>query len=160
MNLWNSFEEFLPVIFTFLCVLIPLFIVLSQAFASRETNEKAASNTNSVIDSAFEMYQKNARIPEGTIPYTPSRLEWLAVEMNARHRVELSEQSGYSMSFVPLEDRNTLAISVEYFPHVDQEVLDNAVNTSKKIISLTAETRGWSSWLQVRERFKKLPALK
>jgi hypothetical protein len=49
---------------------------------------------------------------EGNRPYTPTRLEWLAVELNAQLRGDLSESIGYLMQFVPIGNANTIMINV------------------------------------------------
>ena len=43
---------------------------------------------------------------EGQKPYTPTRLEWLAVELNARSSVRLTADNHYMLTFgtLPLED--------------------------------------------------------
>jgi len=89
---------------------------------------------------------------EGEKPYTPTRLEWLAVHLNAGLRVPLSQSSGYSLDFVALPHQNTILIYVTYLPSADRRLIKLSVTSARKMISIDAKARGWSSWLKVEER--------
>jgi hypothetical protein len=89
---------------------------------------------------------------EGNRPYTPTRLEWIAVELNAELRVDLSESTGYSMQFVPIGNADTIVIWVLYLPSVNREVMNMAIDSAKKIMATRTKSHGWSSWLKVTER--------
>ena len=88
---------------------------------------------------------------EGSKPYTPSRLEWLAVELNANLRVSMSVNNGYLMSFVPIEKEDTILIYVRYLPNVNREVMNISINGAREVISIKTKQYGWNSWLKVRE---------
>jgi hypothetical protein len=85
------------------------------------------------------------RLPtlEGNKPYTPTRLEWFAVNLNASLRVDLSMSTGYGMQFIPLSRTN--------LPSVNLEIMNTPIETAKQVISIEAKSRGWSSWLKVTE---------
>jgi hypothetical protein len=87
------------------------------------------------------------------MPYTPSRLEWLAVALSARGRVELSTTTGYSIDFVPIENENTILIFVTYVPSiVEREIMNTQIEGARQAIAIESKSRGWSSWLKVREK--------
>jgi hypothetical protein len=96
-------------------------------------------------------FAQNRVLHEGLQPYVPSRLEWLALEMNSTMRVDLSESNGFAMDFVESEE-DTILIYVTYLPGVRREVMNRSVETAKKIIRRESDVRGWSSWLKVQER--------
>ena len=89
---------------------------------------------------------------EGWKPYTPTRLQWFAVELNAGLRVDLSSESGYSMDFIPIEKEDRILIYVKYLPNVNREVMNMAINTAREVISIKAKSYEWSSWLKVKEQ--------
>lgn len=91
---------------------------------------------------------------EGWKPYTPSRLQWLALELNAALRVRLSEESGYSMDFVPIENEDAILIYVRYLPSVNREVMNISINSARDVILIKVESYGWTSWLKVKEDIK------
>jgi hypothetical protein len=91
---------------------------------------------------------------QGSKNYSPSRLEWLAVEFNSRLRVPLSEETGYSLEFVPLERQDTLLIAVSYLPGVNRAVMNLAISNARDLIAMKAKYHGWSNWLKVREDVK------
>ena len=89
---------------------------------------------------------------EGNRPYTPTRLEWLAVELNAQLRVDLSESTGYMMQFIPVGNADTIMIYVTYLPSVNRDAMNITINNAKEVMAIETRSRGWSSWLKVTER--------
>lgn len=100
--------------------------------------------------------KKNAQY-EGTKPYTPTRLEWIAVELNSGFRTDLTPESGFSLTFVPLHNQNTILIYVRYLPTVNREIMNSAISTARELIDIKADYYGWRSWLKVREDIKMSP---
>ena len=88
---------------------------------------------------------------EGVKPYTPSRLEWLAVELNANLRVSMSVNNGYLMSFIPIKKEDAILIYVRHLPNVNREVMNISINSAREVISIKTKQYGWNSWLKVRE---------
>jgi hypothetical protein len=89
---------------------------------------------------------------EGALPYRPSRLEWLAVNLSAELRVPLSVDNGFSMNFVPMVNENTILIYVRYIPSVvNREVMNLAIDGARKVISMISKSHDWDSWLIVKE---------
>ena len=86
---------------------------------------------------------------EGYKEYTPSRLEWLAVEMNANHRVTLMVEN-YLMNFVPLENSDSILIYVRYLRNVNRQTMNMSIDSARKVIDMLAKHRGWH-WLNVKE---------
>jgi hypothetical protein len=118
---------------------------------SRRSIRRIASAAAFVAFILCIVAQAQRSIPEGAKPYAPARLEWLAVDLNGRLHVALSESTGYSMEFVPLTAVDTLVIYVRYLPSVNREVMNISIDTARKIIALSAKSHGWSSWLKVKE---------
>jgi hypothetical protein len=90
--------------------------------------------------------------PEGAKPYTPTRLEWLAVELNARMREDFGPDRDYALSFVADSKHDTIVILASYLPSVNREAMRVTINYARKAVSLLSDYRGWSSWLKVREQ--------
>lgn len=93
---------------------------------------------------------------EGMKPYTPTRLEWFALELNANYRTEMNDLEGYMLSFVPLEKENTILIYVGYNKQTRRELMNRGIDNARKIIEKAARNRGWNSWLKVREEVELL----
>lgn len=87
----------------------------------------------------------------GNQPYAPTRLEWLAVELNAELRVDLSEENGFALAFVPIGKEDTIVIYVRHLPSVNRKIMNMSIDTARKVIAVKAKYYGWSSWLKVRE---------
>jgi hypothetical protein len=90
---------------------------------------------------------------EGSKPYTPTRLEWLAVEMNSVMRVSLLEKD-YSLDFLPNDKEDTILIYVRYLPSVNREAVNMQIDTARKMIEIYAKSHRWSSWLKIQEDVK------
>lgn len=91
---------------------------------------------------------------EGAKPYTPTRLQWLAVKLNAELGRQFS-QDGFQMLFVPKEAENTIVILVNYFKgSVRPGQIEAEVKHAKKVIELTAQARKWDKWLKIKQLVK------
>ena len=91
---------------------------------------------------------------EGSKPYMPTRLEWLAVELNATHSTELTQVPGYSLHFVADHPRDTILIYARYIRSADPEIVNSAVAGARELVKITAEGYRWDNWLKVREHIK------
>jgi hypothetical protein len=85
----------------------------------------------------------------GDKPYTPTRLEWLEVTLNAEYSAGLSDDQ-YTVGFIAEADGRTIRLFVSYDPKVDRELLNHVVDTAKGTIMDTARGLKWD-WVQVKE---------
>jgi len=60
------------------------------------------ANTIAICLAVGALAQEGNLIPGGAKPYTPSRLEWFAVELNAGYREPLTGGNRFSMDLVPV----------------------------------------------------------
>ncbi len=88
---------------------------------------------------------------EGWKPYTPTRLEWLAVDLNATRGVRLTLEEGFAVRFDPIEKEDCILISVLHFPTVNRKAMNTEIEWSRKIILTTAKRYGWDKWLKIKE---------
>ena len=96
----------------------------------------------------------------GAMPYIPSRLEWLSVDLTASIGSDYAENHRYSVGFFGDEKKDTLVIAVVRGPNMtltDRQCLDVELQSARKIISANAESLGWSSWLNVEVEESDLP---
>lgn len=87
----------------------------------------------------------------GLQPYTPTRIEWLALTLNDALQRELNLHSQYSMSIIAA-DHETLLIFVRYLPDVDRELMNMAIENAKEVIMIHAKSYGWGKWVKTKER--------
>ena len=99
-------------------------------------------------------YEHSQSIPEGMKDYIPTRLEWLAVELNAMYRTDMHDVEGYLLSFIPLEKENTILIFVRYSQRTNREAMNLGIDTARKVIEINAKSRGWNSWLKIKEKIE------
>jgi hypothetical protein len=91
------------------------------------------------------------QIPEGMKPYVPSRLEWLAVELNAMYRIDLVEAEGFSVTYIALDAQDTILIYVRYSRKTVREAMNLGIDNARKLVEMATKSRGWDSWVKVRE---------
>jgi len=92
----------------------------------------------------------------GRTPYTPTKIEWLAVTMRARLRQDASIGSPYSLDIISV-DHETLLIVVRYHPTMNREIMSETIDTAREVIMSTAKSYGWDNWVKIRERVEMYP---
>jgi hypothetical protein len=88
---------------------------------------------------------------EGDKPYTPTRREWIEMELNANWHPDLTADK-FNMVFVsPKNEVDTIVIFVNYLPTVERQIMKERIEAVKKAIATETKYRGWS-WLKIREQ--------
>ena len=87
----------------------------------------------------------------GLQPYTPNRIEWLALLCNNQLRQDASVDIPFSINIVQ-RDHETLLILVRYQPNVNREIMNASIDTARQVIMITAKSYGWDKWLKIKER--------
>ena len=89
---------------------------------------------------------------EGIEPYTPTRLEWLALELGSDGGAQPSTSSDFSLDFIPDHVQDSILIVAQYMPTVDHDVMRISIDSARRIIAIKAKSYNWDSWLGVNER--------
>lgn len=89
----------------------------------------------------------------GLQPYTPNRIEWLALLLQAQLRQDATVDSPFSLNVVN-SDHETILIFVRYQPNADREIMNMAVDTAREVTQITTKSYGWSSWVKIKERIE------
>jgi len=112
-----------------------------------------------VAVSGWGFVQRNAtafaetRTKPGLEPYTPTRMEWLILDLQANGRHEMTALDAYGLNFVS-PDNETVVIFVRYSPKVSREAMNIGVDTARRLVESTAKGYGWQSWVKTREDIK------
>lgn len=88
----------------------------------------------------------------GATPYTPSRGEWLSLELNVRQVLAEAPSiaNEVSVRYQYNDERpNTLHIQVFYDANVSPLELQNQVNDAKQQAIGLARTKDWDHWLKL-----------
>lgn len=105
-----------------------------------------------VCSIAVAVWAQSAPKMEGSEPYTPTKLEWLALRLNANHRTNLLDTDDeFMLIFVPIHKTDTIRILVYYDPEADRKVMNMTVDAARKAIDIIAEGKGWDGWVQIKE---------
>jgi hypothetical protein len=131
---------------------------------SRQARMKACVNGECKIERNEGEIRNNrteqqTRSQPGLTPYTPTKIEWLALTMRASLRQEASTGSPYSLDIIPV-DHETLLIAVRYRPTMSREILSETIDTARDIIRRTATSYGWDNWVKIRESVEMYPPTK
>ena len=87
----------------------------------------------------------------GLQPYTPVRIEWLALVCQTELRQSRTVDSPFSLDIIA-SDHETILIYVSYSPNVNREEMNKWIDTARKVVMMTAEGYGWDKWVKIRER--------
>lgn len=93
---------------------------------------------------------QSIKFKPGLQPYTPNRIEWLALLCNDQLRQDASVDFPFSLSIVQ-SDHETLLVFVRYQPNVNREIMNASIDTARKVIMITAKSYGWDKWLKIKE---------
>ena len=95
----------------------------------------------------------------GLTPYTPTKIEWLALDVRSQLQQNVSADSLFSLSVVHV-DHETLLIVVRYPLTVNREMMSSAVDAARRVIMTTAKSYGWENWVKIREQVEMSPSKK
>ena len=84
---------------------------------------------------------------DGDTPYTPTRLEWLAVELN----INPSPFPGAIVSYIPSRNNTLVLYVLVTSSKMTPALLNQGVNMQKNFILDSAKRRGWDAWLKIKE---------
>lgn len=87
-------------------------------------------------------------VQPGMAPYTPTRLEWLALDLEASYHEDFARDSNYSLHYLP-KPPNTVLIFVHYKSDTSAESVNHAIDSAKEVVYQDAASHGWRSWVKV-----------
>ena len=106
-----------------------------------------------VASAALHSHAAPGLTEAGMIPYTPSRVEWLALDLEASYHQDFGRDSDYSLHYLP-KPPNTILVFVHYKSETSVETVDKAIDTAKQLVNQDASAHRWSSWVKVEVRRK------
>jgi hypothetical protein len=95
----------------------------------------------------------------GLTPYSPTKIEWLALDVRSQLQQNASADSPFFLSVVHV-DHETLLISVRYLTTVNREMMNSTIDSARKVIMSTAKSYGWDNWVKIREQVEMSPSKK
>lgn len=85
----------------------------------------------------------------GDALYTPTKLEWAALELQANYgQTNWTSESEVMMNFAPLADGRTVLCLLQYTPDVPAEEVKTDRDVEERVFEIYANSRGWS-WLRL-----------
>ena len=85
---------------------------------------------------------------EGNHPYTPTRLQWLTLELNAIYSVR-TPNPPFDLHISCGDIENTLLIHVAFSPDTDIEGIKQYVENIKSDALHKAKQLNWESWFNI-----------
>ena len=86
----------------------------------------------------------------GSEPFTPTRMDWLIVNLQACCRHDGLSVDGFDLQLTNPEPE-TVLIYVSYLPNVNRAAMNLTIDSVKKVVDIKAKSYGWQSWVKVRE---------
>ncbi len=93
----------------------------------------------------------NENISGGAEAYTPTRIEWLCVELNSLGFFQWrTEEIGLNAMFVPKTgDSDTVLVKFTFTENVDEDTKNAIIRMAEDVIKHYACNRGWDKWLKM-----------
>ncbi|MDE0397685.1 MAG: hypothetical protein OXL96_07785 [Candidatus Poribacteria bacterium] len=91
---------------------------------------------------------------EGQQTYTPTRLEWLALELNAENQISTPFLDGLLLTYIAYPKDNTICIGINYPPNVQRERVDEVREVARETVMKRAKRYNWDSWLKIEEKIQ------
>jgi len=92
--------------------------------------------------------RSNPPVQPGMMPYTPTRLEWLTVDLEASYHQDFGRDTPYSLHYLP-KAPNTVLIFVHHTSETPAGALETAIDAAKQQVNQDASSHGWSSWVKI-----------
>ncbi|RKU12641.1 hypothetical protein C6501_10865 [Candidatus Poribacteria bacterium] len=86
----------------------------------------------------------------GLEKHTPTRLDWLAVILNAQFGYDNVASDRFTLSYLPGVDGKSLSVIVKHFADADKKRMEERIDLAKKAVSAVSEMYDWDSWLEVK----------
>ena len=83
----------------------------------------------------------------GLMPYTPTRIEWLALDLEASYHQDFGHDSGVSLHYLA-KPPNTVLVFIHYTSEASAEAVDNAIETAKQLVKQDGASHNWS-WVKI-----------
>lgn len=88
----------------------------------------------------------------GNQRYRPTRIEWLAVELQAKLGTKNLAYDRFTLSIAKsLTVPDTLVVNVRYLPDVDPRIMYMAVQYAKNATTMIVAFHGWHNWVKITE---------
>lgn len=89
-----------------------------------------------------------APVPAALQPYTPTRLEWLALELNASFRLGDYARDGYRLDYVAIKPDRIVA-QVQHLPSAAPEALAYVATAGANCAALVTSQHGWRDSIRI-----------
>jgi len=120
-------------------------------------------------------FAKEQQMPDqpGLTPYTPTKIEWLALTVNSQLQYEHHSNDPYEL-YVAQADHDTLQIFIQYqpavyprvrageprpFPGGDPKIMKSKIKAVRETIMTAAKRYGWDTWVKIQEPIESPPLL-
>jgi hypothetical protein len=104
----------------------------------------------SIVAIATSVRAMQTKTSPGMLPYSPTRLEWLELDLQACFRTEdnINPEASYAVNYYAKEP-DTIVVLVQYSDHTSAKIVETAVEHAKRVAEKEVAGFGWSSWAKV-----------
>ncbi len=90
----------------------------------------------------------------GDTPYTPTKLEWAALDLQASYGTAWSREDPVAKAYVAANDGKTVRCILQYLPSIPAQDVKAAREVAQVLFDRYAAGRGWN-WLRI--QFEEMP---
>jgi len=92
----------------------------------------------------------------GDAAYAPTKLEWVALELQATYGTTWTSENPVAVAFSPLNDGKTVLCLLQYTPAVSAGTLQTSRAVEQTVFERYVQKRGWF-WLRLQFQEQMLP---
>jgi hypothetical protein len=93
----------------------------------------------------------------GDAPYTPTKLEWAALEMQANFASTWTTENPVAIAYMAADDGTTIRCLLQYTSNVSAQLVKTSREAAQLVFDRYAARRGWA-WLRLRFEEQILPS--
>jgi len=114
-----------------------------------------------LVCSVRAMHARTDSRAPGMLPYSPTRLEWLELELQANYREEddTDPDTYHTLDFTTTAP-DTVVVLVQYSNRTSAIIVDRMVEHGKRLAKKEVASYGWSSWVKIEVRRELIEAPK
>ena len=100
----------------------------------------------------------NLQSSPGMLPYSPTRLDWLELDLQANYREadDSDPEKYHTLDFVA-KPPDTIVVFVQYSNQTSAKTVDKMVEHGRSLAERVITCYGWSSWAEIEVQKKLTP---
>lgn len=101
-------------------------------------------------------YSQKDNLSQGQQPYTPNRLEWLELQLNAKYSHLIIGEGDFIIRYEAIPEDNIVYALIWYPPDTGEDTRQRITNEFEEVAVTEILEMGWSDWCRVESKVGKI----